>query len=246
MKPIVIIPTYNEIETLPSTLDRVKTVLPEIDILVVDDGSPDGTGDYADTRAAADATIHVLHRPGKGGLAAAYLAGFSWALESDYTHVVQMDADGSHRAGDLKKMLERAGGADEPDLVIGSRWVPGGGVVNWPRSRQYLSRFGNLYNRVALGLPYADITAGFRVYRADTLRALNLDDVEIVGYYWQTDMTQRLHDHGGHIVEVPIMFHEREAGESKLSSTIFFESLKESTKRGFRHHTSLAKSIAKR
>lgn len=245
MKPIVVIPTYNEIETLPSTLERVKSVLPDIDILVVDDNSPDGTGTYADEQAVGDPSIHVLHRPGKGGLAAAYIAGFGWALQSDYTHVVQMDADGSHRAGDLKRMLERADQADQPDLVIGSRWVPGGGVVNWPRSRQYLSRLGNIYNKFALGLPYADITAGFRVYRADLLKELNLDEVQIVGYYWQTDMTQRLHDRGSHIVEVPITFHEREAGESKLSSNIFFESLKESTRRGLHHHTSRVTAIVK-
>lgn len=243
MKPIVIIPTFNEIETLPTTLDRVRSVLPDIVILVVDDNSPDGTGAWAQERSEADERLHVLHRPGKGGLAAAYIAGFGWALERDCTHVVQMDADGSHRADDLARMLERAAGADMPDLVIGSRWVPGGGVENWPLSRQLLSRLGNVYNRVSLGLPYTDITAGFRVYRCDALREVNLDEVEVVGYYWQTDMTQRMHWMGGHIVEEPITFHEREAGESKLSSTIFFESLKESTRRGIRHHMTQARTI---
>lgn len=243
MKPIVIIPTFNEIETLPNTLDRVRSVLPDIAILVVDDNSPDGTGAWAQERSEADERLHVLHRPGKGGLAAAYIAGFGWALERDCTHVVQMDADGSHRADDLARMLERAAGADMPDLVIGSRWVPGGGVENWPLSRQLLSRLGNVYNRVSLGLPYTDITAGFRVYRCDALREISLDEVEVVGYYWQTDMTQRMHWMGGHIVEEPITFHEREAGESKLSSTIFFESLKESTRRGIRHHMTQARTI---
>lgn len=243
MKPIVIIPTFNEIETLPTTLDRVRSVLPDIAILVVDDNSPDGTGAWAQERSEADERLHVLHRPGKGGLAAAYIAGFGWALDRDCTHVVQMDADGSHRADDLARMLERAAGADMPDLVIGSRWVPGGGVENWPLSRQLLSRLGNVYNRVSLGLPYTDITAGFRVYRCDALREISLDEVEVVGYYWQTDMTQRMHWMGGHIVEEPITFHEREAGESKLSSTIFFESLKESTRRGIRHHMTQARTI---
>lgn len=243
MRPVVIIPTYNEIDALPSTLDRVQKVLPEIDMLVVDDNSPDGTGDYADQRAEADDRISVLHRPGKGGLAAAYIAGFGWALEHGFTHLVQMDADGSHRAHDLVTMLERAAQSDEPDLVIGSRWVPGGGVVNWPMSRKLLSRLGNLYNRVALGLPYTDITAGFRVYRADTLARIDLSEVAIVGYYWQTDMTERLHRVGAHIVESPITFHEREAGQSKLSSSIFFESLAESTRRGFRHRTGQVKRM---
>lgn len=236
MKPLVIIPTYNEIDALPSTLDEVRAVLPDIDILIVDDNSPDGTGDWADERAADDPHLDVLHRPGKGGLAAAYIAGFTWALQRDVTHVVQMDADGSHRAEDLASMLSRASGADEPDLVIGSRWVRGGGVENWPLSRQLLSRLGNHYNRAALGLPYTDITAGFRVYRCDALRRINLEAVQVVGYYWQTDMTQRMHDMGGHIVEQAIIFRERVAGESKLSPTIFIESLKESTRRGLRHH----------
>lgn len=246
MKPLIIIPTYNEIDALPLTLDRIRHELPDIEILVVDDNSPDGTGAYADERAATDPSQHVLHRPGKGGLAAAYIAGFSWALERDYTHVVQMDADGSHRAEDLVNMLKRADGADEPDLVIGSRWVPGGGVEGWPVNRQLLSRLGNRYNRAALGLPYTDITAGFRVYRTDTLRRINLDEVQVVGYYWQTDMTQRLHNMGAHVVEQPITFHEREAGQSKLSSTIFIESLMESTRRGARRHISRVSSLAKR
>lgn len=238
MKPLVIVPTFNEIDALPLTLDRVRAELPEIEILVVDDNSPDGTGVYVDERAEKDPNLHVLHRPGKGGLAAAYIAGFGWGLEGDYTHVVQMDADGSHRATDLVEMITRAGAADEPDLVIGSRWVPGGGVEGWPLNRQLLSKLGNLYNRAALGLPYTDITAGFRVYRTDTLRKINLAEVQVVGYYWQTDMTQRLHEAAAHVVEQPITFHEREAGQSKLSSTIFFESLAESTRRGARHHTS--------
>lgn len=243
MKPLVIIPTYNEIEALPLTLDRLRAELPTVEILIVDDGSPDGTGDYADRRAESDQALHVMHRPGKGGLAAAYIAGFTWGLERDYTHVVQMDGDGSHRPSDLVGMLARAGQADQPDLVIGSRWVTGGGVENWPLNRQLLSRLGNLYNRAALGLPYTDITAGFRVYRTDILRAVDLGGIHIVGYYWQTDMTQRLHRMGGHIVEEPITFHEREAGQSKLSSTIFFESLAESTRRGVHHHGARARRM---
>lgn len=246
MKPLVIIPTYNEIDALPLTLDRIRSELPEVEILVVDDNSPDGTGRYATDRAGTDENLYVLHRPGKDGLAAAYIAGFGWAGGRDYTHVVQMDADGSHRAADLVDLMTRAARVDEPDLVIGSRWVPGGGVEGWPLSRQLLSRLGNVYNRAALGLPYTDITAGFRVYRMDTLQEIDLAGVQVVGYYWQTDMTQRLHALGAHVVEYPITFCQREAGLSKLSATIFVESLAESTRRGVRRRGRQIKELARR
>lgn len=233
MRPLVIIPTYNERESLPVALDGVLTHS-DADILVVDDNSPDGTGQIAAQWADDHARINLLSRAGKAGLAKAYIAGFTWGLERGYTHLVQMDADGSHRPQDLTRLLDRASHADQPDLVIGSRWMPGGSVVNWPKTREFLSRGGNLYNRVALGLPYTDITAGFRVYRASALRLIDLSTITVAGYYWQTDMTIRFHEAGLSIVEAPITFQERNAGESKLSGAIFTESLKETTIRGYR------------
>lgn len=231
MKPLVIVPTYNEIDSLPVLLAALNEHV-DVDVLVVDDNSPDGTGEWAEAERENNSRLHVLHREAKNGLAKAYIAGFRWALERDYSHVVQMDADGSHRAVDLPTLLDRAAEIDQPDLVIGSRWMPGGSVVNWPAHREYLSRGGNLYNRLALGLPYTDITAGYRVYSASALRRINLDDIQVAGYYWQTDMTERFHRAGRLIVEVPIAFYEREAGQSKLSGAIFTESLRETTKRG--------------
>ena len=164
MKALVVIPTYNEIESLPTALDRVREHAPEADILVVDDGSPDGTGDYADTRAHEDSHIHVLHRSEKTGLGPAYLAGFSWALAAGYELIVEMDADGSHRAEDLALLIQRAEMADEPDLVIGSRWVSGGATEGWDAKRVALSKAGNLYINAMLGLRVKDATAGFRVF----------------------------------------------------------------------------------
>ncbi|MDO5723359.1 MAG: polyprenol monophosphomannose synthase [Flaviflexus sp.] len=246
MKPIVIIPTYNEIESLPRLVAQLRERKPELDILVVDDHSPDGTGELADRLAADDEHLTVLHRTAKDGLAAAYIAGFKLAIERGFTHLVQMDADGSHRPVDLERLLDRAGGVDRPDLVIGSRWMPGGEVVNWPKKREWLSRLGNLYNRLALGLPQTDITAGFRVYRADKVATLDLDAIKVAGYYWQTDMTERAHRAGWRIVEVPIVFVERELGDSKLSGAIFTESLRETTTRGLRHRASQVRRLLRR
>ena len=233
MKPLIIIPTYNEIESIPIALDGVRART-DADILVVDDNSPDGTGAFVADRAETDPSINLLARPGKAGLAQAYIAGFTWGIERGYTHLVQMDADGSHRPADLPRLLARAGEADLPDLVIGSRWIRGGSVVDWSPYRQAISRVGNLYIRAMLSLPYSDITAGYRVYRADRVAAIDLTQIRVAGYYWQTDMTQRLHEAGSHIVEIPIIFHERNAGQSKLSGAIFTESFKETTQRGLR------------
>lgn len=232
MKALVIIPTYNEIDTLTPIVERTRAAVPEAEILVADDNSPDGTGALADSLAAADRAIHVLHRAGKEGLGRAYIAAFGWAMERDYTHVVQMDADGSHRPEHLPLLLERAAMSDAPDLIIGSRYVPGGEMVGWPKSRELLSRAGNLYIRFWLGLPASDVTAGFRVYRLDFLRSMNLGSVEATGYFFQTDMTDHVHALGGTIVEMPISFEERSAGESKLSGNIFVESLIRTTKMG--------------
>lgn len=246
MKPIVIIPTYNEIESLPRLYTQLRERYPDLAILVVDDNSPDGTGQLADRLASTDEQLSVLHRTAKDGLAAAYIAGFTWAIERGYSHLVQMDADGSHRPVDLERLLTRAAGPDQPDLVIGSRWMPGGEVVNWPKKREWLSRLGNLYNRLALGLPQTDITAGFRVYRAVKVAGLDLDAVKVAGYYWQTDMTERAHRAGWRIVEVPIVFVERELGASKLSGAIFTESLRETTLRGLRHRAGQAARLLRR
>ena len=222
MKTLVIIPTYNEIESLPRQVDGVRSHAPDVDILVVDDSSPDGTGAWADERSHADPHVFALHRPGKQGLGVAYRAGFAWALERDYELVIEMDADGSHRAEDLPRLLEDEGAHD---LVIGSRWVPGGSVVNWPLNRKLLSTGANRYVRLALGIRVADATAGFRVYRADMLRRLALDEVESHGYCFQIDMSWRVAQAGGSIREVPITFVERDLGASKMSGDIIREAL---------------------
>lgn len=234
MRTLVVIPTYQERSTLPETLQRLRAAAPEVDVLVADDASPDGTGEIADAHAAADRAVHVLHRPAKHGLGRAYVAGFRWGLERGYEALVEMDADGSHQPEalpDLLEALDRTGA----DLVLGSRWVPGGRVVNWPRTRELLSRIGNSYTRLALGLPVRDATGGYRVYRAATLDRLPLGEVQSQGYCFQVDMAQRVHRAGGRIVEVPITFVERRAGESKMSHAIVVEALWRVTLWGARH-----------
>ena len=218
----VLIPTYNERDNLPRIVERVRACVPEVDVLVLDDNSPDGTGDVADDLAARDPRVLVLHRERKEGLGAAYLAGFRWALERDYDAVVEMDADGSHRPEHLSAMLEAA---EDADLVIGSRYVRGGAVVNWPLSRKAISVAGNAYIRMLLGMPVHDATAGYRVYRASTLRTIGLDDVESAGYCFQTDLTLRTVRAGLTVVEVPITFVEREIGDSKMDGDIVRESI---------------------
>ncbi|WP_341361113.1 polyprenol monophosphomannose synthase [Georgenia sp. M64] len=237
MRTLVIVPTYNERDTLPKAVSRTRVSVPEADVLVVDDASPDGTGTVADALAADDPHVHVLHRTAKEGLGRAYVAGFGWALERGYDHVVEMDADGSHRPEELRRLLDRAHADDAPDLVLGSRWVPGGEVVNWPAHRELLSRGGNLWVRLALGLGARDATGGFRVYRADALRLLPLQDIESQGYCFQVDMTWRLQRAGGHIVEVPISFVERAEGSSKMSRAIVLEALWRTTAWGVAHRT---------
>lgn len=246
MKALICIPTYNEIESLPKIVARTRAAVPEAEILVIDDASPDGTGDLADKMAAEDAAIHVLHRTAKNGLGRAYLDGFTWALERDYTHVVEMDADGSHRPEHLPMLFARAQEADLPDLVIGSRWTKGGEVVNWPKSREVLSRGGNLYIKLWLDLPAKDATAGFRVYRTDTLRSLNFDDVEAKGYFFQVDMTNQYTNMGAKIVEVPISFVEREEGVSKMSGNIITEAMWRTTKLGAKKRFGQVKALIKR
>lgn len=243
---LITIPTYNEAENLPRIIERARRAVPEADILVVDDNSPDGTGKIADELAGRDEHIHVLHRTEKDGLGRAYIAAFGWAMERGYSHVVEMDADGSHHPEQLPLLLERAAMSDAPDLVIGSRYVRGGKIDGWSKPREALSRLGNLYIQGMLGLPVRDATAGYRVYRTDILERLNLDTVEARGYFFQTDMTDHVARCGGHIVEMPITFSEREAGESKLSGSVFTESLKRTTVMGVTRRGRQLGNLAKR
>ena len=239
----VLIPTYNERENLPLIVARVRECVPDVDVVVLDDNSPDGTGQVADELAAADPKVTVIHRQGKEGLGAAYLAGFRWALDQGYDAVVEMDADGSHRPEDLPAMLEAA---KDADLVIGSRYVRGGTVVNWPLSRKAISMGGNLYIRAILGMPVNDATAGYRVYRAGTLRRIGLDDVESAGYVFQTDLTVRTVRAGLRVLEVPITFIEREIGESKMDGDVVKESMRRITGWGLEHRRQQAEQILRR
>ena len=228
----VLIPTYNERENLPRIVERVRAAVPDADVVVLDDNSPDGTGDVADELAAVDDHVLVRHRAGKEGLGAAYLDGFAWALEQGYDAIVEMDADGSHRPEHLPRMLEAAADAD---IVIGSRYVRGGRVVNWPANRKAISIAGNAYIRVLLGMPVSDATAGYRVYRAETLRTIGLDDVQSAGYCFQTDLTVRTVRAGLTVVEIPITFIEREIGDSKMDGDVVRESMSRITGWGLAH-----------
>lgn len=228
----VLIPTYNERDNLPLVVERVRAAVPTADVVVLDDNSPDGTGEVADALAAGDDHVKVLHRQGKEGLGAAYLAGFAWALERGYDAVVEMDADGSHRPEHLPTMLEVAADAD---LVIGSRYVRGGKIVNWPLDRKAISMAGNIYIKAILGMPVNDATAGYRVYRAETLRTIGLDKIESAGYVFQTDLTVRTVRAGLTVVEVPITFIEREIGDSKMDGDVVRESMARITRWGLAH-----------
>ena len=219
-RTVIIMPTYNERQNLEIIAGRVRESVPEADLLVVDDNSPDGTGDLADKLAETDQHIQVMHRTEKAGLGRAYVAGFSWALERGYDVIVEMDADGSHRPEDLPRLLTALAGAD---AVIGSRYVPGGTVVNWPKSREFLSRGANIYNRLMLGVSVKDATGGFRAYRAATLQRIDLNNIESAGYCFQIDMTLRVLQAGLKLTEVPITFVERERGSSKMSNAVIRE-----------------------
>ncbi|WP_328402966.1 polyprenol monophosphomannose synthase [Streptomyces sp. NBC_00390] len=221
-KALVIIPTYNEAENIQAIVSRVRAAVPDADVLVADDNSPDGTGKFADEIAVQDEQVQVLHRKGKEGLGAAYLAGFAWGIERGYGVLVEMDADGSHQPEELPRLLTALKGAD---LVLGSRWVPGGRVVNWPRHREFLSRGGSTYSRLLLGVPIRDVTGGFRAFRAETLQGLGLTEVASQGYCFQVDLARRAVAAGYHVVEVPITFVERELGDSKMSRDIVVEAL---------------------
>jgi dolichol-phosphate mannosyltransferase len=219
---LVIIPTYNEADNIRIIVERVRKATPAVDILIADDNSPDGTGAIADELAAADPAVHVLHRAGKQGLGAAYIAGFGWGTERGYDAVVEMDADGSHAPEELPKLLDMLVDAD---VVLGSRYVKGGKTVNWPAHRQAISRIGNLYVRMALGMPLRDATGGYRAYRTPVLGKIELDSIASHGYCFQVDLAWRSHKDGFRVAEVPITFTERERGQSKMSSSIVREAL---------------------
>jgi dolichol-phosphate mannosyltransferase len=217
---LVVIPTYQERENLPLIVARVRAAVPVAHVLIVDDNSPDGTGELADQLAAADDHVHVSHRPGKQGLGAAYLAGFGWALSEGFDTIVEMDADGSHQPEQLPDLLR---GLADADVVLGSRWVAGGQVRNWPKSREVLSRGANSYARLLLGIPLRDATGGYRAYRAAVLKALDLDAIRSQGYCFQVDLALRSVQQGFRVVEVPIVFVEREHGASKMTRAIIAE-----------------------
>jgi len=231
---LVIIPTYNEKDNLEIICSRLRAAVDSADILIVDDNSPDGTGDIANALADADSHIHVMHRTTKNGLGAAYMSGFRWGLEHGYEALVEMDADGSHQPEQLPRLLNALSTAD---MVKGSRYVPGGSVVNWPKSRQLLSRGGSWWTRAMIGIPVADITGGFNAFRADTLRTI-MPEITSVGYNFQVDLTWQVILADLTVAEVPITFIERERGQSKMSSSIVVEALLKTTAWGIQYRKS--------
>ncbi|ROS76394.1 dolichol-phosphate mannosyltransferase [Curtobacterium sp. PhB130] len=222
---LVIVPTYDEAENVAHIVAAVLDAVPNAHVLVVDDASPDGTGDVVEAIAARDDRVRLLRRTGKLGLGTAYVAGFRWGLEHGYDLLVEMDADGSHPADRLQALIDAVQGSEDVMLAIGSRWTPGGSVVDWPWYRQALSRGGNAYARWMLRIDVRDITAGFRVYRSDAIARMALDEIDSKGYCFQVDMTLRVHDLGGRIVEVPIRFRDRVRGVSKMSQAIVVEAM---------------------
>ena len=223
-RALVVVPTYDERENLPIVIARtLAATTDDVHLLIVDDASPDGTGELADGFAAQEPRVHVLHRAGKEGLGPAYLAGFAWGLERSYAAIVEMDADGSHHPEDLPRLLAQL---DDHDLALGSRWVPGGLVENWPARRLLLSRGGNWYTRIALGIDIRDATGGFRAFRAEALQRIHLGDVASHGYCFQVDLVWRALQSGLRVIEVPIVFTERVHGVSKMDGAIVLESLR--------------------
>ena len=229
MKTLVLMPTYNEIETLKGSIDSLLAFNPTVDVLIIDDNSPDGTGALADKLALSDARIQILHRSAKQGLGRAYIDGFITGIAAGYTHLVQMDADGSHRPEDLPALLAVT---QDFDLVIGSRWIAGGAVKNWPIYRQLISRLGNRYAAWMLGSELGDLTAGFRIYSAHLLSKIDLSKVQAQGYGFQVEMTSKARGVGASITEVPITFVERVNGRSKMNLAIVFEAYLLCTKWG--------------
>ncbi|MFN8107054.1 MAG: polyprenol monophosphomannose synthase [Nocardioidaceae bacterium] len=228
---IMVIPTYNERENLRQIVDRVRSCQPSVDVLIVDDNSPDGTGEIATVLSRSDPAIKVLHRESKEGLGAAYIAGFREALRLGYEVIGEMDADGSHQPEQLHRLLDAI---ENADLVIGARYVPGGSVMNWPWHRRALSKGGNRYIRMLLGTPLTDATAGFRLIRKEALAAIDLDSIHSRGYVFQVDFAYRCLQEGLRVVEVPIDFVERERGHSKMTPDVALDSLRRITNWGLR------------
>ena len=222
---LIIVPTYNELVNAPLLVRRIFKYIPESNILVVDDGSPDKTADAIRELQQEFPTLHLLERKTKLGLGSAYRLGFTWGLERGYEELIEMDADLSHRVRDLKKMIDAKELQPDVDLVIGSRWIPGGKTENWSRGRELLSRAANLYVRAMLGLRVRDSTAGFRIYSASMLKRLNMESIKSEGYSFQIEMTRAVHELDGKIIEVPITFRERENGVSKMSKKIVREAM---------------------
>ena len=219
---LIVVPTYNERENLPRMTQRLLALPVAVDLLVVDDGSPDGTGQLADELAARHPTMHVLHRQQKNGLGRAYIAGFQWALQRSYEFVFEMDGDFSHNPDDIPVLLEAARDAD---LVLGSRYAPGGGTENWGLVRRFVSRGGCLYAQVLLGMRVRDLTGGFKCFRRAALEAIDLDALSAHGYAFQIETTYRIHRAGLRVKEVPITFVERRAGASKMTGSIVAEAI---------------------
>ena len=240
---LVVIPTYDERENIERIVARLTAAVPDAHLLVVDDGSPDGTGKIAEELADGDARVHVLHRSAKAGLGAAYIAGFEWGLARGYDVLVEMDADGSHAPEQLPRLL---GALDGADLVLGSRYVPGGAVVNWPRRREIISRGGNLYTRLALGIRLRDATGGYRAFRREVLEGIDYAGVVSQGYCFQVDLARRTLDAGFRVAEVPITFVERERGESKMSGEIVREAFLRVTQWGARHRAQQVRAVGRR
>ena len=222
---LIIVPTYNELVSAPLLVKRIFKYIPESNILVVDDGSPDKTADAIRELQQEFPTLHLLERKTKLGLGSAYRLGFAWGLEQGYEELIEMDADLSHRVRDLKKMIDAKELQPNTDLVIGSRWIPGGKTENWSRGRELLSRAANLYVRAMVGLRVKDSTAGFRIYSASMLKRLNMESIKSEGYSFQIEMTRAVHKLDGKIIEVPITFRERENGVSKMSKKIVGEAM---------------------
>lgn len=238
---LVCIPTYNEAGNIESVVRRLRAAEPEVDILIADDNSPDGTGEIADRLAEDDDHVHVMHRTSKEGLGAAYLACFAWGLERGYDILVEHDADGSHQPEELHRLLDAIkGGAD---MVKGSRWVKGGEVINWPFKRKLLSYGGSIYTRLMLGLPYRDITGGYNAFRAEVLRDIIDKPIDRKGYGIQRDLLWNAHRAGYKVVEVPITFKEREIGDSKMGGSVVVEALKRTTQLGFQHRSQQLKKL---
>ena len=225
MKRLIIIPTYNELANAPILIERIFKHIPDAYILIIDDGSPDNTGEKIRELQKRYPGLFLLERASKSGLGSAYRTGFAWGLERGYEELIEMDADLSHRVRDLKKMIDAKELKPNTDLVIGSRWMPGGRTENWSKSRELLSRAANLYVRAMLGMGVKDSTAGFRIYSSLILKKLNLEAIKSEGYSFQIEMTRAVHKLGGKISEIPITFRERENGVSKMSKNIVREAM---------------------